>query len=424
MKTGISCLFDSVCNHCENRGASVASGFSNMKIRSTISLLAMVSISVWGHGFRQPDQDAAATARGEAFAATANNPSAIYYNPAGITQLEGLQVRGGLYNVAFESEYNKAFTTDGDLNLLPQFFATYSPKDSRFSFGLGAYVPYGLSLEWPETTGFRSAGLSADLAYVTVNPVLAVKLADTISLGVGPTFNFGDLELKQGLSPFPGNDYFRFNGDGFAMGFNAGLMWQISEQFVFGAAYRSKTELDYEGESRTFAVVPATDISMSSAAELPTPQNIVVGLSWRPTPKWNVEANLDWTDWNQLNAVPIRQALPVPPLVLNWESSIYYELGITRSFENGWHVSAGYIYNENSMPDATYSPLVADLDRQFLSAGIGSTIGNLSFDVAYQFGFADSRNVTGSPVTLAGQTADGQYDFTSHAVSVSVGWKF
>lgn len=397
---------------------------SNMKIRSVFIILSLGSMGAWGHGFRQPDQDAAATARGEAFVATADNPSAIYYNPAGITQLEGLQTRVGLYNVSFESEFNDTFKTDGDMNVAPQIFAVYSPDESPLSYGLGVYVPYGLSLEWPETTGFRSAGLAADLAYTTVNPVIGWQICDTVSIGAGPTFNFGDLELKQGLSPFPGNDYFRFQGDGFAAGFNAGLMWQITEQFVFGAAYRSKTELDYEGSSRLFANIPPTDITVTSAAELPTPQNIAAGLSWRPTPKWNIEFNVDWTDWNQLNTVPIRQGIPVPPLTLNWESSIYYELGGTYKFDNGWHVSAGYIYNENSMPEATYTPLVADLDRQFLSVGAGSTIGNFSFDVAYQFGFADSRNVTGSPVTLAGQTADGQYDFTSHAVALSVGWKF
>lgn len=395
-----------------------------MKIQITLVTLSLSSILSGAHGFRQPDQDAAATGRGEAFAATADNPAAVYYNPAGLTQLEGVNARLGLYSVAFESEFNSGPTTDGDVNFLPQIFAAYSPTNSALSYGLGVYVPYGLRLEWPETTGFRSAALSADLAYITINPVVAWQVCEAVSIGAGPTFNFGDLELKQGLSPFPGNDYFRFKGDGFAVGFNAGLMWKISDQFVFGAGYRSKTEVDYEGDSQTFAFVPATDITVGSAAELPTPQNVVVGLSWRPTPKWNIEANVDWTDWNQLNTVAIRQVLPVPPLVLNWESSFYYELGVTRQLNNGWRVSAGYIYNENSIPDATFTPLVPDLDRQFLSVGLGRTTGKFSFDVAYQFGFAESRTVTGSPLTLAGQTADGTYDFRSHAVAVSLGWQF
>ena len=49
--------------------------------------------SLFANGFRLPDQDAFATARGEAFAATADNASAIYYNPAGISQLEGFNFR-------------------------------------------------------------------------------------------------------------------------------------------------------------------------------------------------------------------------------------------------------------------------------------------------------------------------------------------
>ena len=59
------------------------------------------------------------------------------------------------------------------------------------------------------------------------------------------------------------------------------------------------------------------------------------------------------------------------PTILNWQPSWLYEFGVTRYFDNGWHVSAGYVYNENSVPDAHYTPMVADLDRHFFSVGTG-----------------------------------------------------
>jgi long-chain fatty acid transport protein len=105
-----------------------------------------------------------------------------------------------------------------------------------------------------------------------------------------------------------------------------------------------------------------------------------------------------------------------------------YEFGVTRYFDNGWHVSAGYVFNENSVPDAHYTPLAADMDRHFLSIGTGRKGKHLDFDVMYQFGYGPPRTVTGStPSTvgqIAGQTADGTYEFISHAILISAGWHF
>src|ERR1051326_4165984 len=64
-------------------------------------------------GIRIVDQDAFATARSEAFTATADNPSAIYYNPAGITQLEGLNVRVGTYAIGLHVHYSPLDDGDG-----------------------------------------------------------------------------------------------------------------------------------------------------------------------------------------------------------------------------------------------------------------------------------------------------------------------
>jgi long-chain fatty acid transport protein len=166
-------------------------------------------------------------------------------------------------------------------------------------------------------------------------------------------------------------------------------------------------------------------------AEFHFPFSLVMGVSFRPTPKWNFEFNAEYTDWNYLNTVNIHQATPLPgllpsdiPLVLNWESSWYYEFGATRYFDNGWTISAGYIFNENSVPDANYTPLVYDLDRHFFSLGVGHKGQHFDFDLAYQFGYGPTRTVSGSAISAGGQSADGDYDFMSQALFVTIGWRF
>ena len=106
-----------------------------------------------------------------------------------------------------------------------------------------------------------------------------------------------------------------------------------------------------------------------------------------------------------------------------------YEFGVTRYFDNGWHASAGIVYNENSVPNNYYTPLAADMDRYFFSTGAGYKGKHFNFDIAYQLGYGPTHTVTGSqpssiPAVSTGQTANGNYDFFSQAVIVSVGWRF
>ncbi|MBN8248600.1 MAG: outer membrane protein transport protein, partial [Verrucomicrobia bacterium] len=370
-----------------------------------------------------------AIARGNAFVATADNPSAIYYNPAGITQLPGHQLRGGVYglklDVSYESPAGQSFDNEAKLHAVPQLFYTYGAEKIPVAFGLGVYSPYGLSSEWPQDTGFRTVATQGRLTYVTVNPVAAWRITPKISVAAGLTVNYADTDLQQGFAtPLAGaGDTFKFQGNGMAVGFNAGLLWKPMEQLQFGVNYRSATTVDLSGTT-TFNA-PGMDATQDADADFKFPQNVVFGVSWRPSPKWNLEFNLDWTDWGRLDTVTIHQP-PVPDgaLVLNWDSSFYYEFGVTRYLNHGWTVSAGYIFNENSVPDAYYQPLVADENRHFFSAGFGWQGEHLAVDFAYQFGYGPDRTVTGSAPSLWNQNADGTYRFLSNAVFASVGWRF
>jgi long-chain fatty acid transport protein len=172
----------------------------------------------------------------------------------------------------------------------------------------------------------------------------------------------------------------------------------------------------------------------AAQADFTFPLTAVFGISYRPTPQWNLEFDADYTDWSSFGTITIRQApenfVPnTPTLILNWQASWMYEFGVTRYFDSGWHASAGFVFNENSVPNAYYTPLAADLDRYFLSVGAGHKGKRFDFDIAYQFGYGPAHTVTGStPSTIggqiAGQTADGTYDFISHAVMVTVGMHF
>ena len=403
------------------------------KVRAGLAGLILVS-SCWsssGLGIRIADQDPLATARGNAFAATADNPSAIYYNPAGITQLEGHQASVGVYAVSFSSQFTGAgvqFETKDKPQAVPQIYYVFSPRESDLSFGLGIYSPYGLSLEWPERLpGFRTLAAQGRITYLTFQPVIAWQLHPTLSIGAGPTINYADTALRRGLlSPFP-TDELRFSGDDLDVGFSLGLRWQPHEQHAFGLTYRNASTMNFSGQSQIQGT-GFTDGNSTANARLPFPQNVVAGWSFRPTRDWNLEFNVDWTDWNRLDTVVLNQAgfplLPAVALPFNWRSSFFYEWGVTRYFEHGWRASAGYIFSENSIPDSSFNPLVPDSDRHIFSVGVGRQYDRARWDFAYQLAYGPSRSVTGSPPSIIGQSADGQYEFISHALTFSIGYKF
>jgi long-chain fatty acid transport protein len=402
----------------------------------TVVILLGSPAALFANGFRLPDQDGFATARGEAFAATADNPSAIYYNPAGIAQLQGENLRAGIYGVYLDPSFTppKGSTTyenQRKLAAVPQFFYAATPENSPVSFGLGVYSPFGLSVDWPQNTGFRSLAIQGSLTYITINPAVAFKLAPNLMIGGGPNIDYANVDLRQGLSTFPGNDQFRFRGEGWDVGYNLGALWQPCEKISLAAVFRSSSAPDLHGHTRTeFNNVQPT-MESPAEARFTFPLSAVFGASYRPTPKWNFEFDADYMDWSSVQTLIIHQDKPTPvlpvsnvPFQLDWESSWLYEFGGTRYFGNGWQVSAGYVFNENSMPNKHYTPYVADLDRHFFSVGTGFKGSRFNFDVAYQFGYGPDRTVTGSTPSFAGQTANGTYGYISHVILLSVGLHF
>lgn len=404
-----------------------------MKTRSSsigsqriVQLLALLAIITAGQeqshalGLRIPNQDPEALGRANAFAATADNPSAIYYNPAGITQLQGhnLQVSSLAYfNIYadYESPSGTKVENHHEVLPVPAFHYTYTPDDSRFTLGLGVFAPFGLAMKWPGDAPFRTTGIEGSLDYITVNPVVAYKLHDSLSIAAGPTINVSRINLQRGIGMIPG-DTFQFKGDGMDYGFNAGLLWQPHAKWSFGLSYRSATEVDYEGTA-TAQPAPPFPGSFNSSASVKYPQIVIVGVSYRPTTNWNFEFDVDWADWSTLNEITITGAGTTQ---LGWESSCFYEFGVTRNLKNGWYVSAGYFFSENTTPDRYYNPIIPDGDLHVVTVGVGHKAGHWNWSVALAMigGQWNSVDNTADP------SVAGKYKLFTPALSASIAYHF
>jgi long-chain fatty acid transport protein len=352
----------------------------------------------FGLGVRIIDQNAEATARANAFTATADNASAVYYNPAGLTQLKGTHILFGGYGIHLNSTADLDVGGDSFDNLydpqaIPQIFASWTLESLPLTFGMGIYAPFGFALDWADDVPFRQFAHKGSIKYIRFNPVIAWRITDTLSIAGGVAVDYAKVELEQGVIA-PG-DKFRFEGDDVALGYNLGIRWQPTEKHAFGAMYQSATTMNFRGHSELRTddltipfevfpgiVVPVTIPGIESREYARTtfdfPQTIKVGYSFRPTPDWNFEVNVDWTDWDSLNTLTLKQRRSANvTLPFNWESS-----------------------------------------RHVFSVGVGRKWDRYSVALAYQHSYGPSRNIE------RGTVVDGNYEFRSHAVSFSLGYNF
>jgi long-chain fatty acid transport protein len=400
-------------------------GVNRLAVVHLISLSTILTVpEAIGVGFRLPNQDPEGISRGNAFAATADNPSAIYYNPAGISQLEGTQARAGLYLISADTTFSGASgkaETDAVLQPVPQFYLSTSLENLPLSFGLGVYAPYGLSLDWGGQNPFRTAAQDGRLLYACVNPVVSWRVVPTLSIAIGPTLNYSRAELEQGLTPFNPNDHFHFKGSGFDAGFNAGLLWKPHPRWAFGLNYRSATEIEFKGHVNTapnspFPYFPYT----RSQASFQFPQFVAGGISFRPTTNWNFEVDLDWTDWDNVNRFVFKGTpLGDIPFILNYTSGFMYEFGVTRQLGCGYFLNLGFIYSENSSPELYFNPIVPDGDLYLPGIGIGHRGQCWDWAVGYHCAIG-SRTIDNNihPEVV------GTYKTVNNAFNVAVTYKF
>jgi long-chain fatty acid transport protein len=392
---------------------------SNQQMAALAAVLflgvATTPAPVFALGIALPDQDAFATARGNAFVATANDPAAIFYNPAGISQLEGANFSLGGYGLVYSDRYTGpagSVNARTQWSATPQFFSTFSLPKYNLTFGFGVYSPFGLRMSWPNNAPFVPAGETGQLTYLRAAGIVSWQITPIFSVAAGPNLNYSEVDLKE----FPGFVN-HFRGRATDAGYTAGLLFHPGDEHYFGFTYRSATEMNYNGHATLLA--PPFTASTAASADFHFPATLAAGYSYRPSEKWNFEGDVNWTDWSSLKTVPV---VPLPPdtLTFNWTPSWMLDLGVTRYLADDWRISGGYMYSENSVPDGNFNPLVPDSDRHIFSLGLGKKCGRFSWDAAYQFAWGPPRSVGGDVTVLP----DGKYEFFSHAFTINLGYHF
>ncbi len=234
-----------------------------LKKLSMIAIVILFSVSmVFASGFSIYEQGAKATAMGGAFIAQANDVTGVFYNPAGITSLDGLQLGLGttiiMPSFAFEGPVplsNAKTEADEGIFTPVSFYATYKINDD-ISAGFGFYTLYGLASEWPSGWAGRELATTSEIQTFFLNPVVAYNLTEGLSVAVGVSVAFGNVSLERSVAmlPFPLFAESRLEGSATGYGFNIGAQYQVNKELSIGAVYRGNMLMEFDNGDVTFDI--------------------------------------------------------------------------------------------------------------------------------------------------------------------------
>ena len=417
----------------------------------------LLPLAAFAGGFGLNEQGAKASGMANAFAAQADDPTAVYFNPAGIVQLDGTQVSIGSSLVIPQATFESTTPTASDpygirgtspgqkTNLdtkvvpVPNAYLTQKISD-RVSFGFGTFSNFGLETNWPNDWEgrFLIGGTYANLTTVSLNPVLAFKPSDRVSIAAGPVMQYLYFELKQkqftGLGDPELNS--KFKGDDVNWGWNAAVMVWLTDDLKFGASYRSEVSHSINGKllfSPNATNFPDTTLTSS----FKTPANAYLGLAWTHGPL-TLEFDAQWTDWSSYSQLAAKFNQPVagkPGLLVeeDWHDAWAYRFGAQFAVNQYLDVRAGIAYDESPIPSRSVSPRIPGGDRWIYAVGFGGHYEAFTLDLAYQYAAAESVKLgseTGQdainrpPVSAAGPLTGKIKDVDAHIIALDLTYRF
>lgn len=386
----------------------------------------LASFFLLADGVRNPPEGARAIGAFGGHRAFADDANANIHNSANMVDLEQPMVQVNTVFGYGRNEFQKAGVSDQTENpffALPGFSAAVPFKDGKYAAGLSLYVPYGRSVGWKDNGYFSQNNISyaGSMMVADLTPNFAMRLSDSLSIGVGADLYYGKVEQMTIYNPFvapfpllPPGTKSTLTASGEAIGWNAAVTWKMTEKQRLSATYRSPFTIKYKGEN-DLSIGMKSDVD--AAIEYPTIIGLAYGIELTDTLR--AEVNGEWIDFSQYENLTINDSLfgtqSYPQrLKETWTTGI----GAAWNFKPKWTLRSGFMYLKNPTPDDTYSPLGPDEDQGVVSIGLGYEVENHAVDLGYAYGIFDGRNIPAS------NPAGGAYDYQVQLLSLSYGYKF
>ncbi|MDQ6996069.1 MAG: outer membrane protein transport protein [Mariprofundus sp.] len=334
-------------------------------------------------GFEQPNQSASAAGVANAFVATANDASALMYNPAGIAWLSGVSVMGTGrldYRDSSVQTLLRNAPNNGTEPFTGSIYATWTPRDGHLAAGFGFSPLFIANNDWdtafPAAVGRSASGITKlTVDHTTVDFVYALN--SDLAIGAGGDWYVTRATLTQGVQSFQGNSFTSFGG-------HASLMWKPFPAWSVGAMFRSGANVNMSGQA-------------NDSLSFRLPDYVSVGIAHDFADVWHLETDIKWTRWSALKDMNIvKGGLISQPNPMNLRDTLTVMTGLIWTWREKTQFRIGYAYDQGANRSQNFSPVIADQDGHRISMGIGADAFGLHMDAAYQYIYHSKNTTTGA----------------------------
>lgn len=410
-----------------------------------------------GGGFENASFSAKQLALSGAGTATADEPAAISYNPAGIVDLPGVQFQGDANFLSIftfkESETTGSTRSSGTLNFVPTAYFTINPGRifcDRVAFGVGTDSPFGLANKYDSTNPIvRYTGWKNYLKMFTIKPVMTVKVTDWLNIGGGPMwyriYDFGAIQAYPNnlIAPYTWPDgQVRINLSGQRWGWQMGALLKPHKKHRLGFYFRSPVVVKVSGlgkvENSSF--FPGGHYETGVHSKVALPMNMTWAYAFQPTERTHYEVDFTYSHW----ATHERLCFPanssgsaaddaimnaIGTAAKDWNNSYGLQLGASHKFTKKFTGRCGSLFYWTPVPKTSFGPAVPDANRLSLSLGAGYEISkNLIADISYYASFYFRRRINNSypenGIWGSGSSVDGRYHSFLQGFTVSLTLKW
>lgn len=355
-------------------------------------------------------------------AAVADNAGTVFFNPAGLVQLTGIQLSAGISGVGPSYRFANQGSTGallgsgnggdaGGWSAVPNLYlaARLAPN---WSLGFGISTPFGLATEYDANWIGRVQALKSDIRTVNYNPSLAYRVNDKVALGFGLNYQRLDAELTS-YTPL---GLYRVTGDDGAWGWNAGALFTLSPAMRLGLSYRSAIDYRLTGTRSLGAS------SAAATADVKLPDTFILSVWQQLSDRWEAMGDWSYTRWSTLDQLQVRGSFGTDVEPFNYGNSWRIAWGSAYKATDSVKLKFGIAYDRTPVQDGYRTARVPDNDRLWFSLGgrwNGGAYGVV--DLGYSYIYVRDPGIDQSKL---GTTLRGQYDAGAHVLGVqySVGF--
>ena len=442
---------------------------------ATVALtgIAVAVSSAYAAGFQLSEQSSLGLGRAFAGAGIVGDDlSAVFYNAAGMTLLPGTQIQAGSVYIDVDAPFtaDAGWTNNGRLKgqAIPAGYITHQVNDQLW-LGLGMTVPFGMGTEYGEYWQNAGKGNQSMIMTIDINPNVAYKVSDKLSVGAGVSLQYAKAELGQakmiGIQNPRTGEHLGIdsvvNGDSWSWGWNVGLMYQPTETLRFGLAYRSNVCHDAEGDLKISSNIPdgyGTASALAAAlsgtyddfkVRVRTPDTIMATATWEATDDLRLSGLVRWAKWSNLGSLHIHSsgiqlknmAMSMNPTtgvpantsdiqenVYEWKDTWLFSVGADYRLNNQWTIRGGLAYETGAVDKEELRPAtIPDVDRVWFSLG-----GTYKYNKQIQIDFGATYLMGVGNMDLYSEADDngqyhkvGEYDsMSSYIIGAQVQYRF